>query len=62
MAEQAEDLIVRNLIDALARLQEDLDRVELWSTALGHFHRPIPDYRPTDAHLLPHRQAPHLGR
>ena len=54
MPEPAEDVIVRNLIEALERLQEDLDRVELWTSALGQFHSPVPDYRPGhDQHLLP---------
>lgn len=52
MPESAEDLIVRNLIEALERLREDLDRMELWATALGSFQHPIPDYRPGDQHLL----------
>ena len=51
--EQAEDIIVRNLIEAVERLHRDLDCVELWTAALGHFHRPVPDYRPGDQYLLP---------
>jgi len=62
MPGSAEDLIVRNLIEALERLQEDLDRVELWTTALGSFHRPVPDYRPSDQHLLPDRKPQQAGR
>jgi hypothetical protein len=53
MPEQAEDTIVRNLIEAIGRLHEDLERVELWTTALGGFKRPIPDYQPGDRHQLP---------
>ena len=53
MPEQAEDMIVRNLIEALERLHEDLDRVELWTAALGCFQRPVPDYRAGDQYLLP---------
>ncbi len=52
MPEPAEDLIVRNLIEALERLREDLDRMELWAAALGSFQHPVPDYRPGDQHLL----------
>ena len=52
MPEQAEDLIVRNLIEALERLREDLDRMELWTAALGSFQHPVPEYRPGDQHLL----------
>ncbi len=62
MAQPAEDAIYRNLIEAVKRLQEHLDRVELWSTALGHFHRPVPEYRPSDAHLLQHRSVSHGPR
>ena len=50
--EQAEDIIVRNLIEALARLHEDLDRMELWAAALGSFTHPVPEYRPPDDHYL----------
>ena len=47
--EPAEDLIVRNLIEALDRLHDDLDRVELWTAALGCFQKSgsrIPARRP----------------
>jgi len=52
MPEPTEDLIVRNLIEAIARLRSDIDRVELWTAALGSFQHPIPDYQPSDQHLL----------
>jgi hypothetical protein len=52
MAEPAEDLILRNLIEALERLRKDLDRMELWAGALGSFAHPVPEYRPGDEHLL----------
>jgi hypothetical protein len=52
MPEPAADAITRNLIEALERLRDDLDRMELWAAALGRFQRPIPDYHPTDQHLL----------
>jgi hypothetical protein len=53
MSEPAEDLIVHNLIDALERLRDDLDKVELWTAALGQFQHPVPDYQPGNAHMLP---------
>lgn len=53
MMQEAEDTVVRNLIEALNRLREDLDRVELWSTALTHFSHPAPDYRPDGEYVLP---------
>ncbi len=52
MPEPAEDMIVHNLIDALERLREDLDRVELWTVALGCFQQPVPEYEPGDRYLL----------
>ena len=56
--EPAEDLIVRNLIEALDRLHDDLDRVELWTAALGCFQRPAAEYQPGDHHLLPAYKPP----
>jgi hypothetical protein len=63
MPEAAEDLIVRNLVEALGRLHEDLDRMDLWVAALGSFQHPVPDYQP-DRHLLnpsPHRLTRRAG-
>ena len=45
MPEPAEEMIVHNLIEALERLRQDLDRVELWTAALGCFQRPVPAVR-----------------
>ncbi len=56
MPEPAEDMIVRNLIAALNRLHDDLDRIELWTAALSAFHRPAPEYQPDSDHLLPPRK------
>jgi hypothetical protein len=64
MPEPAEDMIVRNLIESLGRLHEDLDRMELWAAALGCFTHPIPDYQPSERHILkaePKRQMRHAG-
>jgi hypothetical protein len=40
----AGDRISERLQESLARLREDIDRVELWAGALEGFSRPIPDY------------------
>jgi hypothetical protein len=53
MPEHTADLIVRNLVEALNRLHDDLDRVELWTAALSSFQQPAPDYRPGGDYLLP---------
>ncbi len=42
--EPAAEKIVRNLQQAVERLQDDIARVELWAGALGCFTKPIPDY------------------
>ena len=53
MSVDAEELITRNLIEALDRLHEDLDRVELWTAALGCFAHPAPEYEPGEQYMLP---------
>ena len=58
MSEPAEDLIVHNLIDALERLRDDLNKVELWAAALGHFQHPVPDYQPGSAYMLSSSSEP----
>jgi hypothetical protein len=59
MPEPANELIVRNLAAALERLQRDLESVALWSAVLDSFRQPVPDYEPSDRHLLrPQRSAP----
>ncbi len=52
MPEPAADAIVRNLIEALERLRNDLDHMELWAAALDRFQRPVPPYDPGDEHVL----------
>ena len=52
MPEPAEAMILRNLIEALSRLHDDLERVELWTAALGSFQHAVPEYRPRSEHLL----------
>jgi hypothetical protein len=54
----AGEKIVRNLQDAVARLHDDIARVELWAGALGSFVQPVPGYEPTHSrYALP--QASH---
>jgi hypothetical protein len=55
--EPAEETIVHNLIDALERLRQDLDRVELWTAALGCFQKPVPGYEPNNRYLLSAKSA-----
>lgn len=53
MAQPAEDMIMQNLIEAVERLREDLNKVELWAAALDSFKTPAPPYQPGDQYLLP---------
>jgi hypothetical protein len=57
MAERATDtMIVRNLLDALNRLHDDLDRVELWVGVLRSFQESAPEYQqPGGDYILPTR-------
>ena len=52
MPEPVEDTIFVNLIQSLEQLHDDLDRVELWLGALRCFQKPVPDYQPSERHLL----------
>jgi hypothetical protein len=48
----AGDRISERLQESLARLREDIDRVELWAGALEGFSRPIPEYDAARRHRL----------
>lgn len=56
MPERPEDMILRNLTEAVDRLHDDLVRVELWTAALGGFQHSVPEYRPGNEHVLPPRR------
>jgi hypothetical protein len=45
--------IARHLDDAIDRLNEDLERVEIWTAALGAFLEPIPGYDSSQRFVLP---------
>ena len=51
MPGRIEEIIVRNLIEAID--DEDADRVERWSAALRDLRGPVPEYRPSNQWLLP---------
>jgi hypothetical protein len=51
--ETAEDLVVRNLIEALNRVHADIERIELWTAALACFQETVPQYQPSSDYLLP---------
>jgi hypothetical protein len=55
VAETAEDLVVRNLVEALSRIHADLERIEVWTAALACFQEAVPQYQPDSDYLLPPR-------
>ena len=51
--------ICAHLQESLARLREEIDRVELWANALEGFARPVPDYDPARRYrLVPDENRP----
>jgi hypothetical protein len=46
MRERREELVVPNPIEVFDNLDDDLDRIELWTAALSCFQHPAPDYEP----------------
>ncbi len=50
-AEPAKERIVHRLMEAVDRLHSDIERVELWASALGGLTRAIPDYDPAKSKL-----------
>ena len=49
--EMATDRMKSELNRALDDTRADLERVEIWSTGLYAFSRPIPEYQPAFQHL-----------
>jgi hypothetical protein len=45
--------IARHLDDAIDRLNEDLERVEIWTAALSAFLEPVPGYDSSQRFVLP---------
>jgi hypothetical protein len=45
--------IAERLQESLQQLRKDIDRVELWASALDGFARPIPPYDPGLHYKLP---------
>ena len=44
MREQRAEVVVPHLIEVLDNLDDDLDRIELWTAALSCFQQPAPEY------------------
>jgi ElaB/YqjD/DUF883 family membrane-anchored ribosome-binding protein len=46
MREQREETVALKPIELLDNLDDDLDRIELWTAALSCFQHPAPEYQP----------------
>jgi hypothetical protein len=47
----AQEMIARELQQAVERLHRDIECVEFWADALGNFSKPIPDYEASASRL-----------
>ena len=54
--------ISERLHESLARLREDIDRVEMWAGALEGFSQPIPDYDASRRYRLSSDHDGKVGR
>jgi hypothetical protein len=61
VAVTGKDMVMPELRQAVARLQDDIARVEFWTDALGSFSKPVPDYDPSrtrlNQYILPYRKV-----
>ena len=46
MRDPREEVVAPNLTEVLGNLDDDLDRIELWTAAPNCFQRPAPKYQP----------------
>ncbi len=59
--DEARDVVVRHLIDAIERVRLDVEKVEFWADAVTGFSQPVPDYDPGKVNVwLPPEQATSL--
>jgi hypothetical protein len=47
MAKQGEGVVVSTQTEVLNNVDDDLDRIELWTAALASFQHPPPAYQPS---------------
>ena len=60
--EPARERAARMLHEAVARLHEDIERVEFWTEVLGCLTRPVPDYTLEGSKLNRFNLPGHDGR
>lgn len=57
-----QEMIARELQQAVERLHRDMERVEFWADALGHFCAPVPAYEAADSRLNDFMLPPRPGK
>ena len=56
--EPLREQVMHNLENAIARLNEDFERVEFWAAAMDALLEPVPEYElPNEDFALPPRRA-----
>jgi hypothetical protein len=50
------ELIMRNLEDAIERLNDDFEKIEFWAAAMDAFVKPVPGYESADDTFLLRRK------
>jgi hypothetical protein len=54
--------LVRNLHEAIARVRDDVEKVEFWADAVSGFTEPVPAYKARDVNVwVPTEQAQSLS-
>jgi glycerate kinase len=48
MRERQEEVVIPNMVEVLDNLDDDLDRMELWTAALSCFQHRAPEYQPNN--------------
>ncbi|HTK13590.1 MAG TPA: hypothetical protein VL402_07295 [Xanthobacteraceae bacterium] len=50
---QSKERIYQRLEGSLETIRSEMERVEIWASALHGFSAPVPDYQPDERYMLP---------
>jgi hypothetical protein len=50
---QSKERIYQRLEGSLDMIRNEMERVEIWASALHGFNTPVPDYQPDERYMLP---------
>lgn len=51
MTNRLQQDLARHLSDSVERLQEQVEKVEFWASAMTGFTQPVPDYEPAETSI-----------